>query len=159
MKDLFDMSMPWWAFVLRGVAVYAIVMLLLRLSGKRSFGNMAAFDIVVLMIVGSLLRTAVIGKDHSLIGPLIAVASILAVNRLVAWISARWRGFDRLIEGHPTVLARDGRRDPQALRRSDVADAEFDRALHEHGLEDESSVSLARLEPNGKITLIRHAQG
>ena len=155
MKGLFDLAMPWWAFTLRGVVVYLIVLLLLRLSGKRAFGDMAAFDIVVLMVVGGLLRTAIIGEDHSLLGPLIAVASILALNKIIGWISARWHGFNRWIEGRPSILARDGHRDSRALRRCDVADTEFDRALHAHGLEDESNVVLARLEPNGKITLIR----
>jgi uncharacterized membrane protein YcaP (DUF421 family) len=155
MKGLFDLAMPWWAFTLRGLVVYLVVLLLLRLSGKRAFGDLSAFDIVVLMVVGGLLRTAIIGDDHSLLGPLIAVASILALNKLIGWISARWHGFNRWIEGRPTVLARDGRRDPQALRRCDVSSTEFERALHTHGLEDESSVVLARLEPNGKITLIR----
>ena len=74
---------------MRGVVVYLIVLLLLRLSGKRAFGDMAAFDIVVLMVVGGLLRTAIIGEDHSLLGPLIAVASILALNKIIGWVSAR----------------------------------------------------------------------
>lgn len=155
MKGLFDLAMPWWAFTLRGVVVYLIVLLLLRLSGKRAFGDMAAFDIVVLMVVGGSLRTAIIGKDASLIGPLIAVASILAMDKAIGWLSARSIVFNRWVEGVPAILARDGRRDHAALLRHDVANTEFDRALHVHGMEDESGVLLARLEPNGKITLIR----
>jgi uncharacterized membrane protein YcaP (DUF421 family) len=151
----FDLSMPWWEFALRGVTVYLAVLIMLRLTGKRSFGDLSAFDIVVLMVVGGSLRTAIIGKDASLVGPLIAVAAILLVDKGMGWLSARWPAFNRWVEGMPSILARNGRRDPHALRRHDVADSEFDRELHVAGLEDESSVLLARLEPNGKITLIR----
>lgn len=151
----FDMVMPWWEFALRGVAVYLAVLLMLRLTGKRSFGDLSTFDIVVLMVVGGALRTAIIGKDASLIGPLIAVAAILLVDKMLGWTSARWSRFNRLIEGTPAILARHGRRDRLALRRHNVPEAEFDRQLHRAGLEDESTVALARLEPNGEITLIR----
>jgi uncharacterized membrane protein YcaP (DUF421 family) len=151
----FDLSMPWWEFALRGVTVYLVVLVMLRLTGKRSFGDLSAFDIVVLMVVGGSLRTAIIGKDASWLGPLIAVAAILMTNKAIGWLSARFPKFNRWVEGKPSILARDGLRDPRALRRHDVADAEFDRELHAAGLQDESNVVLAQLEPNGKITLIR----
>jgi uncharacterized membrane protein YcaP (DUF421 family) len=151
----FDLSMPWWEFALRGMAVYLVVLVMLRLTGKRAFGNLSAFDIVVLMVVGGSLRTAIIGKDASLIGPLIAVAAILLVDKSMGWLGARWPAFDRLVEGRSSILAREGVRDSHALRRHNVSDAEFDRELHIAGLEDESSVVLARLEPNGKVSLIR----
>lgn len=151
----FDLVMPWWEFALRGVVVYFAVLLMLRLTGKRSFGDLSTFDIVVLMVVGGSLRTAIIGKDASLLGPLIAVAAILSADKLIGWISARWHRFNRFVEGEPAILARDGKRDRAALLRHNIPDAEFDRELHRAGLEDESSVKLARLEPNGEITLIR----
>ncbi|MDO1530248.1 hypothetical protein QMK61_15530 [Fulvimonas sp. R45] len=157
MRELFDLALPWWMFALRGVVVYLAVLAMLRLSGKRSFGDLSPFNIVVLIVVGGSLRTAIVGKDASLIGPLIAVAAILLVNKAFGWLGARWLAFNRLVGGSPAVLARRGRRDPAALRRHDIGDPEFERELHAAGLEDESTVLLARLEPNGKITLIRRA--
>jgi uncharacterized membrane protein YcaP (DUF421 family) len=155
MHGAFELSMPWWHFVWRGIGVYLAVLIGLRLAGKRSFGDMSTFDVVVLMVVGGSLRTAIIGKDASFIGPLIAVASMLVVNRIIGWISARQPWFEKWIEGTPGVLARDGRRDPAALRSYDIADAELDRQLRSAGLEDEHDVAIARLEATGKITLIR----
>lgn len=155
MNHLFHMSMPWWGFALRGVAVYLVLMLYLRLNDKRSLGDMSSFDIVVLMVIGGSLRTAVVGNDISLPGPLIAVAAMLLVDKLLAWASARWPRFSRALESAPSVLVRRGRRDPQALRKNDISEAMFERELRLAGMEDEKDIDIARLEGNGKISWIR----
>jgi uncharacterized membrane protein YcaP (DUF421 family) len=155
MSDLFALSMPWWTFVLRGLATYAVLLLLMRMTGKRSFGEMSAFDVIVLVLVGGTLRTAIIGDDKGFLGPFIGVGSILAADKILGFLCARFPQLNRLVEGMPAILARDGLRDPKALRAQNVPDAAFDRALHGAGLEDESTIVLARLEPNGKITLVQ----
>ena len=154
MHDAMHLSMPWWAFALRGTLVYLGLLVLLRLTGKRVLGDMSAFDIGVLVLVGGVLRTAILGDDHSMLGPVIGAVGILGTQKLIGWCSARSRRFDQLVEGRPTALVHDGQRDPVAMRKHDVSDSELDRVLHAAGLEDESSIALARLEPNGKITLI-----
>jgi len=158
MQGAFDLALPWWAFVWRGVAVYLAVLIFLRLAGKRSFGDMSPFDIVVLIVVGGALRTAIVGKDASFIGPLIAVASIILTNKIIGWLTARWRIFDRAVQGRPAVLAINGMRDSRALNRYDISDSEFDRELRAHGLENEGDIVIARLESNGKITFIRRQE-
>jgi uncharacterized membrane protein YcaP (DUF421 family) len=155
MNLLLELSMPWWDFAVRGIAVYIILLGMMRLAGKRSFGEMSAFDVVVLTLVGGTLRTSIIGPDTSFPGALISVAGILAMDRGLAWICTRSAFINRLVEGWPTIVARHGERRPEALRRCNVPEAVFERALHTAGLEDESTVITARLEPNGKITLIR----
>ena len=155
MHTLFHLSEPWWHFALRGVAIYLMLLAMLRLTGKRAFGEMSTLDVVVLILVGSLMRTPIIGSDTSFFGGAIAVACILATDRTLAWICTRSSLVNRLLEGWPTILARDGRRHPDALRRCNLPDAVFDRALHAAGLENEETVVTARLEPNGRITLIR----
>jgi uncharacterized membrane protein YcaP (DUF421 family) len=158
MNSLMHLSMPWWHFALRGAAVYLILLCLLRLAGKRSFGEMSAFDVVVLILVGGTMRTSIIGSDTSFLGGIIAVASILAVDRGLAWICTRSAPLNRLVEGWPSILARNGPRSPEALRRRNLPEAAFERALHAAGLENEATVITARLEPNGRITLIREHQ-
>jgi uncharacterized membrane protein YcaP (DUF421 family) len=158
MNTLLHLSEPWWHFALRGVAVYLILLCMLRLTGKRSFGDMSAFDVVVLILVGGAVRTSIIGEDTSFLGGIIAVAGILAADRALAWICTRNSFINRLVEGWPEILARNGKRAPEALRRCNLPEAVFERALHAAGLEDESTVIMARLEPNGRITLIRGHQ-
>lgn len=155
MNTFLQLSEPWWHFALRGAVVYLILLCMLRLTGKHSFGEMSAFDVVVLILVGGALRTSIIGEDTSFLGGIIAVAGILAIDSGLAWACARSAFINRLAEGWPAILVRNGRRAPEVLRRCNIPTAVFERALHAAGLEDETTVITARLEPNGRITLIR----
>jgi uncharacterized membrane protein YcaP (DUF421 family) len=155
MNPLLELSMPWWHFVMRGVAIYIILLCMMRLTGKRSLGEMSPFDVVVLILVGGTLRTSIIGSDTSFLGGLISVSGILAADWVLAWICTRSAFVNRLVEGWPTILVHHGERLPDALRRCNLPEAVFERALHAAGLENETTVITARLEPNGKITLIR----
>jgi len=153
MSDLWELSMPWWEFVLRGAVSYVGLLILLRLSGKRSFGEMSPFDIVVLILVGGALRSAIVGKDASLLGPFIAVTTILIVDKLLCLLSAFSPTFDRLMEGVPVVLARKGRLDERALKRQTISRAAFERELRNHQAHDVTEVDEAILEPNGRISV------
>src|SRR5215831_17415994 len=147
--------MPWWEFVLRGACCYLGLLLALRLTGKRSFGEMSLFEIVVLIIVGGALRSALVGKDASLLGPFISVATILLLDKLLGWIAARSPVFDRLLEGKPDVLARAGRFVPGALVRHSISPAAFEREARIHEVRSVEEVDEARLESNGQITFLR----
>jgi uncharacterized membrane protein YcaP (DUF421 family) len=153
MTEFFRISMPWWHFALRGLAVYGALLLMMRLAGKRTFGEMSAFDVIVLVLVGGTLRTSIIGPDTSFLGALIAVAAILLADHLLAWICTRSSFINRLIEGYPTYIVREGEPVGQALRRCNVPEAALERALHAQGKEDLRNVMNVRLEPNGKITV------
>lgn len=153
--DWFDLSMPWWMFVARGVTVYIGVLVLVRLAGKLTLGDMSPFNILMLIFLGSLMRTGVLGEDHSLLGPFIAVATILTLDKALGTAATRWPRCNRLLEGVPTLLARRGVQDTDALRRNVVPQEVFARALRAHGLHGVDEVEEARLEPNGKITVIR----
>lgn len=155
MHTAFELAMPWWYFVWRGMGAYLAVLAMMRVVGKRSFGDMSTFDVIVLVLVGGTLRTSIVGPDTSFIGGLIAVASILATDRVLAWACTRSAYLNRLIEGRPTILVHDGELVPGSLERANLPRAAFRRALHSAGLEDTESISIARLEPNGRITLIR----
>jgi uncharacterized membrane protein YcaP (DUF421 family) len=155
MHTLFEMSAPWWTFAIRGGLTYAGLLVLMRLTGKRSFGHMSAFDLIVLVLVGGTLRTAIIGGDQGFIGPFIGIASILATDKILGWACARSAKLNRIVEGLPAVLVRDGQRNEEALKAQNVPPAALDRALHAAGLVDEHSIKIGRLEPNGKMTFIR----
>lgn len=149
-----DLSMPWYMFVIRGAIAYIGLLVLLRLAGKRTFGELSAFDIVVLILVGGTLRTAIVGDDNSLLGAFIGVATILALDRVIAFFAARMASLNRLVEGEPAVLARYGLVDREALRRNNVPMAMFERAMRDKGVHSIGDVVEARLEPNGKITIV-----
>jgi uncharacterized membrane protein YcaP (DUF421 family) len=149
------LSEPWWTYALRGVGVYLGLLVLLRLIGKRSFGEMTTFDIVVLILVGGTLRTAIIGDDKSPLAAIIGVLAIFLLDKAIAWGCARWPAFDRAVEGKESLIARDGQILDDALRKHDMSEAAFRRALREQGLHDLDQVAEARLEANGKVSVLK----
>ena len=155
MNELFDLAMPWWQFVLRGAAAYLGLLILLRLTGKRAFGEMSPFDIVVLIVVGGALRSAIVGKDTSLLGPFIAVATILAFDKALGFLATRSAALNRLLEGTPLLLARSGAIVPGALERASMPRAAFDRELRLKSVGSVDAIESARLEPNGRISVLR----
>jgi len=148
-------TQPWWTFVVRGAVAYLGLLILMRLAGRHSFGEMSAFDIIVLVLVGGTLRTAIVGEDNSLCGAFIGVATVLLIDRTIAGIATRSPTFNRWVEGRRTTLARDGRLIPGELRRHHVPATVFERALRKKGVVDVRDVAQAWLEANGKITLVR----
>ena len=163
MDSLWTLSLPWWQFVLRGTLAYLGLLLLLRVAGKRSFGELAPFDIVVLILVGGALRSAIVGHDESVLGPFIAVATIIGADRLLTLACAKSTRVNRWVEGVPALLARDGRLDAHALMRQGIPREGFERELRHHGLRSIAQVDEARIEPNGKVTILvkqdRHKNG
>jgi uncharacterized membrane protein YcaP (DUF421 family) len=153
--EAWQLSGPWWTFALRGAGVYVGLLVMLRLVGKRSFGEMTSFDIVVLMLVGGTLRTAIVGEDRSVLAPFIGVMAIFALDKLIGLVCARSPRVARLIEGSDSVLARDGRLLEGALRRHEISEAAFHRILREKGLRDVGDVIEARLEANGRISVLK----
>ncbi|MBP1473022.1 DUF421 domain-containing protein [Frateuria sp. MAH-13] len=149
------LSDPWWLFALRGAGVYLGLLILLRLLGKRSFGEMTTFDIVVLTLVGGTLRTAIIGDDKAPLAAIIGVLAIFLLDKGVAWACARWPGLDRLVEGKASLLARDGKVIEGSLRRHDMSEEAFRRVLREKGLREVGDVAEVRLEANGKISVLK----
>ncbi|MEI7036817.1 DUF421 domain-containing protein [Fulvimonas yonginensis] len=146
---------PWWVYALRGAGVYLGLLILLRLIGKRSFGEMTTFDIVVLILVGGTLRQAIIGDDKSPLAAIIGVLAIFLLDKAIAWTCARWPWLDRVVEGKDSLVARDGKILHDALRRHDMSEAAFRRALREKGLHEISEVVEARLEANGKVSVLK----
>ena len=157
MPSLLEMTAPWWTYMVRGVMTYAGLLILLRLAGKRAFGEMSAFDVILLVLVGGVLRTAIIGNDNGFAGPFIGVASILAADKLLAWTCTRSATFNRVMEGFPSLLISAGHRRRDELLSQNIPDAALDRALHAAGIESDESVVAARLEPNGKITVVKRS--
>lgn len=150
---MFDLAMPWWAFALRAAISYIALLVLLRLASRRSFGKIAPFDIIVLIIIGGLLRPAITGNDHSLLGPFIAIVTILVLDKVIGMLVASYPFVERLVERPAVLLARNGERLPGALERHGVSPAALERELREHGVHHVAETDEVRLEANGSITM------
>jgi uncharacterized membrane protein YcaP (DUF421 family) len=151
---LFHPGTPLWAIALRSAIVYLAILLGLRLFGKRELGQMSIGDLVLILLIANAVQNAMVGVDVSLIGGLTAAFVLLVMNFLVVRVLGRTPFGERLLEGGPTLLVKDGRIMDQGLRREGVAREEVEMAIREHGIADETGVRAAYLEPDGTISVI-----
>lgn len=158
--EAFSLSMPWWAFVARALIVYFTLLLMIRMSGKRTMGQFTPFDMLLVVLLGNTVQNAMIGDDISVGGGLLLAATMIAVNWLVGWLSSRNGRIESLIEGVPVLLARDGQVFKDVLRRELISHADFAKSMRAAGCEDVGDISLAVLETDGHITLaLREKRG
>ena len=155
MQDLFQLSAPWWHFVLRACVIYVLVMVLVRVSGKRAVGQFTPFDLVLLILIGNAVQNGINGGDNSLTGAAIMATTLIALNYGVAFVTSRNRKVEKFVEGVPVVLARNGQLFEGVLRRELVSREDFREALRMNGVEDVSEVELALLETNGSISVVK----
>ena len=156
MTDLFELAMPWWEFVLRATVVYVVILVLVRLSGKRTIGQFTPFDMLVVVLLGSAVQNSLLGEDISLLGGLILAATLIGLNWLVGFVTARNKRIDRLIEGVPVLLARNGEVYRQILRRQMITEGDLIEAMREADCRSEDEIEAAYLETNGRISVVKH---
>lgn len=158
MSDLFDLGMPWFEFIIRATAVYLVVFLLTRMSGKRSVGQHTPFDMLVIVLLGTAVQNSLIGEDTSLLGGLILAATLLLLNWLMGFATARSRRLHALTEGTPVMLAREGKVFWDQLRRCNVSPEDLDVAMRSSGCKGHYQIALAVLETSGEIAILKQEQ-
>jgi uncharacterized membrane protein YcaP (DUF421 family) len=151
------LSIPIWEFVFRGAVVYLFLLVLLRLTGKRQVGQLATFDLVLLLILSNAVQNSMNGGDNSLIGGLISALTLIALNHLVGAATSSSRTIEMFVEGRPQVLVHNGRIYGDVLRRSQLTRNELDAAIRSAGCSAVDSVHVAILENNGSITVLPRA--
>lgn len=154
-ESLFELAMPWWEFVLRAVIVYAVILVLVRMSGKRSVAQATPFDMILLVLLGNAVQNSLLGEDVSLVGGLLLAATLIALNYAVGWFTARLPRLRSVVEGEPVLLARNGEVLQRVLRRENVSPADFDEAMRRQGLRDHAQIECAWLESDGTVTLLK----
>ena len=152
--EMFGLAMPWWAFVLRACIVYFILLALIRASGKRTMGQFTPFDMLLVVLLGNAVQNALLGEDTSVAGGLLLAATLITLNWVVGFVSARSQKVEAMIEGSPVLLACNGEIYREVLRRELISRADFDKAMREAGCLDIDQVKLAVLETNGHITVV-----
>jgi uncharacterized membrane protein YcaP (DUF421 family) len=152
---MWQIELPyWWHFVVRAVVVYAFLIVILRLTGKRQVGQLAPFDLVLLLVLSNAVQNSMNGGDNSLTGGLISATTLVALNWLVGWATYRSKRLEELIEGRPIVLIHDGQIHYDALSRVKMTIHELKAALRAEGCGREADVRFAIVENNGRVTVI-----
>ncbi len=151
---MFDLGAPLWQIVVRAALVYAVVLVGLRMAGKRELGQMTVFDLVVILLISNAVQNAMVGPDTSVQGGLVAAGVLIFCNWLVAQLRIRGGVWGRLIEGTPTVLIEDGHFVEPHLRRERLDTDDLEMVMREHGVASVSDVQLAVLETDGAISIV-----
>ena len=143
------------AYIVRPLAVYTVILVVLRLVGKREIGELAPGDLVVLLLLSETLQGAMMASNDSLLGGLLAAAVLLCANWVVGALTARHRPFEQLINGNPTILVYKGRSLEANMRREHISRAELDSQLRKQGIFNINDIDIAILEPNGELSVRR----
>jgi len=147
--EMFALSLPILEKILRPIVVYAFLVFLLRVFGKRELAQLNPFDLVVLLSLSNTVQNAIIGNDNSVTGGLIGAFSLLCTNYLVVRFLFKHRRIDQILEGSPTILIKDGKICRDALAKELLTESELLTVCHRQGFADADEVQTAVLEPGG----------
>ena len=151
---MFEMSVSASELIIRAVVIYFALFVLLRFVGKKHVGDLAPFDLIVLLILSETVSNALSGDDKSLIGGLISAATLIALVTAVSFVSWRSKKAERFLEGVPKILVRHGTRRDRVMAREQVTISELLEALRRNGYSNIADVRAAVLENDGKISII-----
>lgn len=150
---MLNLGVPWWELILRGIVVYGFLLLLLRLTGKRQVGQLAPFDLVLLLVLSNAVQNSMNGGDNSLVGGLVSAVTLVGVNWLVSLATYKSKKLETLIEGRPEVLIHNGRLFTEIMERAKLTHHELNAALRQAGCACVDDVHMALLENNGSISV------
>lgn len=139
---------------LSAVAVYLGLVLLLRLSGKRTLSDMNAFDFIVTVALGSTLASTILSRDTPVAEGLAALVTLVLLQAILAWAGSRWSPARRAMKSEPTLLVHEGRMLESAMRSERVSAAEVLAAIRAQGGADLRDVHAVVLETNGNFSVI-----
>jgi uncharacterized membrane protein YcaP (DUF421 family) len=139
---------------LRTAIIYLVLIVLLRLRGKAGVGQMSILDLVLVLVISNGVQNAMIGDNTTLYGGLVAATTLVVVDWMIQTATSRSRKAQRLLEGEPALLVRDGHVLTKALERQGVSNDDLRAALRAHGLERPSDAHLVVLETSGAISVV-----
>lgn len=141
--------------VIRGAAIYFILLIALRLSGRRTVAQMTPFDLVLLLIIAETTQQALLGDDFSIINAALLIIVLFSLDIGLSYIKQWAPRVARIIDGTPTVLISDGKPDLRAFARARVSlDDVLTTARVEQGLEQLTQIKSAILEADGAVSII-----
>jgi uncharacterized membrane protein YcaP (DUF421 family) len=152
-QSMFVVQIPILEKILRTVLVYATMVLLFRLVGKRDLAVLNTFDFVVIFLLSNVVQNAIIGSDNSLLGGVIGAATLVGINDLVNRLLARSARAARVLEGVPTTVIEDGQFIPRALRRLSLRPEEVEHAVRVQNGDNVTEIGTGRMEPSGQLVL------
>ena len=152
--DVIGLHAPFFEIVYRSAIVYVAIVAGMRLTGTRQLGQMTPFDLVLVLLIANAVQNAMVGSDVTVLGGIVAAATLLVMNRAVSLATDRLPFFRRAIEGVPILLLNDGRLIEEHIQRAGLSDDLILQSIREHGFANASDVKMAVLEIDGTISIV-----
>jgi uncharacterized membrane protein YcaP (DUF421 family) len=156
---MWTLSVTWWELIVRSIIVYVFLIVLLRITGKRQIGQLAPFDLVLLLVLSNSVQNAMNGGDNSVLAGFISATTLIGLNYGMGYLTYRSKRLEGLIEGQPEVLIHNGKLFEKVMARAQLTHHELNAALRQAGCTCVSEVHCAILENNGDITVTNRAAG
>lgn len=153
--NLFALTVPVLELVVRAGVIYFFLLVLLRITGKRQVGQLAPFDLVLLLILSNAVQNSITAGDNSLVGGMVSAFTLVLLNAGLGYLAFRNKKLEVVLEGQPQVLVHNGVIFQQALNQSCITMHDLHAALRRAGCLTAAEVHIAMLENNGGITVIK----
>src|SRR4029077_12697575 len=150
---MWQMAVSWWELILRSGVVYLFLLVLLRITGKRQVGQLAPFDLVLLLVLSNAVQNSMNGGANSITGGMILAATLVGINSGVGWPTYRSKTIEGIIEGRPVILVHDGKIDHLALSQVQMTTHELESSLRAAGCAGPAEVRFAVLENTGRVSV------
>jgi uncharacterized membrane protein YcaP (DUF421 family) len=154
---VFDSGYDVWRVVAVGASAYLLLVLALRVSGKRTLSKMNAFDLVVTVALGSTLATVALSSDVSISEGAAAFALLCGAQFAVAWSSVRVGAIQRIVKAEPVLVLQDGRLLEEVCRRERLTGSEVRQAVRASGIGALEDVAAVVLETDGSLSVVPHS--
>ncbi len=145
---------PYLDIVIRSVAVYLFMVLLLRIFGKKELSQLNTADVILILLISNSVQNAMVGSNTSLYGGMAAALALFVINFLFKKVMLNSNFIKNLIQDKPEILVHDGKIDFKTLAKLGITSDELQEAMREHGVEFYKDVKLAMLEIDGNISVI-----
>ena len=151
---MWSTAVPWWELIVRSSIVYVFLLILIRITGKRQVGQLAPFDLVLLLVLSNAVQNSMNAGDNSLVGGLIAATTLIVLNLGLGYATYRSKRLEALVEGRPQVLIHNGTLYAKTLANARLTHHELNAALRNAGCSGVDEVKYAVLENNGSISVV-----
>ena len=141
--------------VARAAFMFAILYVLLRIMGKRELGQMTPLELVVMVVLGDLIQQGVTHNDFSVTGAVLAISTFAFLALMMSWVTYLFPRAEKLLDGEPRVVIRDGKLIKDNLHRDRITPSEVQSEMRLAGISHMDQVAWGILEPQGKISFIR----
>lgn len=148
----------WYELVIRASTIFAFLFIVFRLWGKKHMGEIAAFDLLLMLLMSEAVQNSLVDDDKSITAGMIVITTLIVLNIIMGRLSYRSRKLERILDGEPIDLIRNGRIIEEVLKKEKMTTQQLLECIREEGVESVKQVKRATLESNGKISVIKKSE-